>query len=246
MDITTVVYALLFYFAAVVLLAGVGKKIHQYATTPAPLRIPTMPAPMTQTGVVLRMGREVFLFHSLFRANKWIWLFGFLFHAALVFVLLRHFRFFEEPVWSSFTAFLPYEVSAGGVMLVGLAGLWARRFLVERIRYITVISDHLMLVLLIAIALTGLSMRFVAPTDIFAVKAFLFGLIRFDWQPLPTDPLLLTHLGLVATLMIVFPFSKLLHAPGVFFSPTRNQVDDSRKRRHLAHWAAVLQGERKD
>jgi hypothetical protein len=28
--------------------------------------------------------------------------------------------------------------------------------------------------------------------------------------------------------MVIFPFSKLLHAPGVFFSPTRNQVDSSR------------------
>ncbi|MDP6272315.1 MAG: carboxymuconolactone decarboxylase family protein, partial [Alphaproteobacteria bacterium] len=89
--------------------------------------------------------------------------------------------------------------------------------------------------LLIAIGLTGLSTKFVARTDIVAVKAFFLGLMRFDWQPLPTDPLLLVHLGLVAALMIIFPFSKLLHAPGVFFSPTRNQVDDSRNRRHLAH-----------
>ena len=33
--------------------------------------------------------------------------------------------------------------------------------------------------------------------------------------------------------MVVFPFSKLLHAPGVFFSPSRNQADDSRERRHV-------------
>ena len=33
--------------------------------------------------------------------------------------------------------------------------------------------------------------------------------------------------------MIIFPFSKLLHAPGVFFSPTRNQVDNPREQRHL-------------
>jgi len=45
------------------------------------------------------------------------------------------------------------------------------------------------------------------------------------------------HLGLVAALMIVFPLSKLLHAPGVFFSPTRNQADDTRTRRYSASWA---------
>jgi len=77
-------------------------------------------------------------------------------------------------------------------------------------------------------------------TDIVAVKAFFLGLMRFDWQALPADAPLYVHLTLVAGLMIVFPFSKLLHAPGVFFSPTRNQVDDPREHRHLAPWAARL------
>jgi nitrate reductase gamma subunit len=41
--------------------------------------------------------------------------------------------------------------------------------------------------------------------------------------------------------MAIFPISKLLHAPGLFFSPTRNQADDARERRHLAPWAAGLE-----
>jgi nitrate reductase gamma subunit len=57
---------------------------------------------------------------------------------------------------------------------------------------------------------------------------------------LPSDPVLLLHLALVAVLMIIFPLSKLLHAPGVFFSPSRNQVDNPRESRHLAPWAAEL------
>ena len=60
-------------------------------------------------------------------------------------------------------------------------------------------------------------------------------------SPLPADPALLVHLALVAALMIVFPVSKLLHAPGVFFSPSRNQADDPREKRHLAPWAAELE-----
>ena len=78
-------------------------------------------------------------------------------------------------------------------------------------------------------------------TDIVAVKAFFLGLMRFDVQPLPAHPGLYIHLTLVAALMIVFPFSKLLHAPGVFFSPSRNQADDPREHRHLAPWAAELE-----
>ena len=127
-------------------------------------------------------------------------------------------------------------------MIVGLSGLWARRFLVDRVRYISTISDHLMLVLLLGIGLSGMTMRFVAHTDIVQLKEFMLGLMYFDVQPIPQDPALLVHLFLVATLMTIFPISKLLHAPGLFFSPTRNQADNSRDRRHLAPWAAKLDG----
>ncbi|MEZ5840744.1 MAG: respiratory nitrate reductase subunit gamma, partial [Hyphomicrobiales bacterium] len=133
----------------------------------------------------------------------------------------------------------PFGKYAGFAMVAGLGGLWARRILVPRIRYISGPSDHLMLALLVGIGLSGLGMKFLAHTDIVSVKAFFLGLMRFSWQPLPADPALLVHLALVAALMIVFPFSKLLHAPGVFFSPTRNQVDNPREKRHVAAWAAA-------
>ncbi len=234
------IYAVLAYFATAVLVVGLLYRIWLYARTPAPLKIPTTPAPVTRSGVVMRMAKEVVLFESLFKANKWTWLFGWVFHAALLLVVLRHLRFFTEPVWIWVTWVQPYGLYAGFAMLAGLAALWVRRFGVERIRYISGPSDHLMLLLLIGIAATGLMMKYVSRTDIVSVKAFVLGLIYFDWQPIPADAVLLIHLGLVLALIIVFPFSKLLHAPGVFFSPGRNQVDNPREKRHLAPWAAAL------
>lgn len=156
------------------------------------------------------------------------------FHIALALVLFRHLRYFQQPVWLPVALVQPFGIFAGFAMVAALSALWARRILIPRIRYISEFSDHLMLALLIAIGLSGLSMKYVAHTDIVAVKAFFLGWMAFDWQPLPADPLLLTHLGLVAALMIVFPFSKLLHAPGVFFSPSRNQADNPRERRYVA------------
>ncbi|MBI5263325.1 MAG: respiratory nitrate reductase subunit gamma [Bradyrhizobium sp.] len=229
----TAVVAVMLYAAGLVMMAGLGYRVWLYARTPAPLKIPTMPAPMTQRGVVMRMFSEVVFFRSLFKGNKWIWLFGWVFHLALALVLMRHLRYFLQPVPEIVVLIQPLGVLAGLAMVAALAALWARRFLVARIRYISGPSDHLMLALLLAIGASGFGMKFIAPTDIVAVKAFFLGLIYFDWQPLPADPALLIHLALVALLMFVFPFSKLLHAPGVFFSPTRNQVDDSRERRHV-------------
>lgn len=233
-------FAGLFYLAAIVLVAGLAVRIRQYAGTPAPLKIPTTPAPTTRGGVALRLVREVVLFESLFKATLWTWLFGWVFHAALALVLLRHLRYFTEPVWGWVAFVQPFGVYAGFAMVAGLAGLWARRFLVDRVRYISTPSDHLMLALLVAIAASGLAMKYVAHTDVVAVKSFFLGLMTFQVRHLPADPLLALHLGLVAALMLVFPFSKLLHAPGLFFSPGRNQVDDPRERRHLAEWAARL------
>ena len=241
MTVLSIAYAALFYAATAILIVGVALKIRSYARTPAPLKIPTTPAPTTTTGVALRLTREVVFFESLFKANKWTWVFGWLFHAALLLVLLRHVRYFQQPVWDVIVFIQPYGTYAGFAMVAGLAGLWARRFLVDRVRYISTPSDHLHLALLIAIGLSGLGMRFVIPTDIVAVKAFMLGLMRLDIQPLPADPLLLLHLTLVALLMIVFPISKLLHAPGLFFSPTRNQADTSREARHVSAWAAALE-----
>jgi len=231
--VLSTIYAVLFYIATAVLTVGLIYRIRLYARTPVPLKIPTTPAPVTQTGVVVRMAKEVVFFESLFKSNKWTWLFGWVFHAALLLVLLRHLRYFTEPVWFWVDWVQPFGLYAGFVMLAGLAALWVRRFAVERIRYISSPSDHLMLLLLIGIAASGLMTRFVAHTDIVSLKAFVLGLIYFDWQPIPTDPVLLIHLGLVLVLMIIFPFSKLLHAPGVFFSPSRNQVDNAREKRHV-------------
>ena len=47
----TVVFAVLFYFATAVLAGGLAYRIHDYARTPAPLKIPTTPAPTTSTVV---------------------------------------------------------------------------------------------------------------------------------------------------------------------------------------------------
>jgi nitrate reductase gamma subunit len=241
MTAVTIIYALLFYAATAVLVAGLAYKIFVYARTPQPLKIPTTPAPTTRAGVVIRMVKEVTLFESLFKSNKWIWIFGWIFHLSLLLAFIRHLRYAMSPDNVLFPLVSLELVQMAGkyggyAMLIGLLGLLARRVVVDRVRYISSPSDFLML--LLAIAGSGLLMTFVSHTDIVALKAFALGLLRFSIQPLPASVLLLTHLGLVVLLMIVFPFSKLLHAPGVFFSPTRNQADNPRERRHVAGWTA--------
>lgn len=249
MSFLSIAYALLFYAATIIFIGGLAYRIKKYAGTPAPLKIPTMPAPTTQTGVVLRLGREVVFFESLFKATKWTWLFGWIFHVCLLLAFLRHLRYAMSPdnfLWPlvNLEIIQTFGKYGGYGMLIGLAGLFARRIFVDRVRYISSPSDYLMLILIMVIAGTGLIMTFISHTDIVALKGFVMGLMYFDWQPLPNNPFLIIHLTCVAALMMIFPISKLLHAPGVFFSPTRNQVDNAREKRHLAPWAAELDSTR--
>lgn len=237
----SILFAILFYAATAILVFGVGYKVRKYIKTPAPLKIPTTPAPTTRSGVAFRMLKEITIFESLFKANKWIWLFGWLFHFGLLLVLLRHLRYFTDPVWWWVSLLQPFGKYASFAMLFGLGGLLLRRIVVDRIRYISAPSDYLMLLLIIGIGATGALMTFVTHTDIVTLKTYLLGLMVFDIRTMPTDTILVIHLSLVITLMAIFPISKLLHAPGIFFSPTRNQVDNPREKRHIAAWAVKLE-----
>ena len=238
MSLISIIFTALFYISLFIFIVGMGRKIRQFWITPVPLTIPIAPTPLTQTGAIFKMIREVTLFESLFRSNKWIWLFGFLFHFGLLLVLVRHLRYFiPGDLPEVFLLIQPFKYAAFA-MIIGLAGLLARRIFVPRIRYISAPSDYLMLLMLIVIGVSGAIMTFTSNhTDVMMVKAFASGLIIFDWTNLPTDINFLLHLFLVLVLLAIFPISKLLHVPGIFFSPTLNQVDNARKKRHISSWA---------
>ncbi len=220
-------------------------------------------------GVIGRMALEVLAFRSLFRntrvevmpekekvnyiADKALWAAALAFHWAMFIIILRHFRFFVEPVpaWVEklqsvdgfFQVGLPVYYITTFLMVVGLAYLLARRFFDGKIRYISLPTDYFALYLLLGIALTGILMRHVEKVDVVQVKAAIAGWASF--QPAPPVGVGLwyfVHVALVSMLLVYFPFSKLLHAPGVFLSPTRNLANSNRIRRHINPWNPDIQG----
>jgi len=226
-------------------------------------------APSSWIGVVGRMALEVLAFRSLFRntrvellpgkekvnylADKNLWAAALAFHWAMLVVILRHFRFFVEPVpgWVEnlqkvdgfFQVGLPEFYATTIVMVAGLAFLLARRFFDPKVRYISLPTDYFALYLLLTIAITGILMRHVEKIDIVRVKAAIAGWASFH----PTIPTgvgvwYFVHVALVSLLLFYFPFSKLLHAPGVFLSPTRNLANSNRARRHVNPWNPDIVG----
>ena len=265
------------YLAVVVFIAGFIYRIVGWSRSPVPFRITTtggqhkglpyfqqatIDNPSTKGGVFLRMLLEVVLFRSLFRNTKmkvkeggrlfyglelWLWLFALAFHYAFATVLVRHLRFFTEPVpqWlqllESVDSFmqigLPVVFLSGVVLLAAVTLLFLRRVLLPQIRYISLASDYFPLVLIFGIAFTGILMRYYIKIDVVGAKELAYGLVSFH-PTVPADigAVFYVHLFFVSILLAYFPFSKLMHLGGIFMSPTRNLTGNTREFRHVNPW----------
>ncbi len=266
------------YIAAAAFIIGVVYRIIKWAKSPVPFKITTtcgqqkshpwiksnyLDNPHSTLGVIGRMALEVLFFRSLFRntkmslkegpkivygENKWLWLAGLVFHWSFLIIVLRHLRFFFEPV-PNFIIYIqnidgllqiwiPVLYLTGVAALVSITYLYLRRALIPQINYISLVSDYFPLFLIMAILITGGLMRYTAlRIDIVKVKELAMGLVSFN--PVLPDgigTIFFIHLFLVSTLLIYFPMSKLMHMAGVFMSPTRNLKNDNRMKRHINPW----------
>jgi len=264
------------YAAFAIFVCGVIYRIITWGKSPVPFRIPTtcgqekslpwiksspLESPAGIPGVIGRMALEILLFRSLFRNSdmeiidgrpvyssaNWLWFFGLLFHGSLLLIILRHLRFFTEPILPGIAGLtavdgflelaIPTLYLSDMAFLAAAAFLLARRMVSAPLRYISQVSDYFALLLILAIAATGLWMRHIQPTDLEQVKTLVMGWVTLS----PVSPhglsiVFFLHLFLICVLLAWFPASKLMHAGGVFLSPTRNQANDSRNQRHINPW----------
>lgn len=211
------------YFAAFSFVAGLLWKFYGYLRTPMPLPHAVTPAPTTEGGAVLRVLGDVLIFPNLFKADKWLWGGAWFFHVALASVLFRHLRYFTYPVPKLVLYMEPVALFFGSLLGATALFLFWRRLALPRTLYISNIPDYFALVLLGVIAGTGLMVNYWLRVNIVDVKGFILGLMTFHPVEVPRHPLFLLHLLAVLILMIYFPFSKLLHAGGLIFSPSRHQ-----------------------
>jgi nitrate reductase gamma subunit len=265
------------YAAITIFVLGIVYRVVKWARSPVPFRWPTtagqqkslpwikannLESPYNTWGVLGRMILEILLFRSLFRntkvelrdgsrvlygSEKFLWLGAMAFHWCFLIILLRHFRFFTEPViefvyWLQsidglFEIAIPTLYITNILIVIALIYLFGRRIYNPQVRYISLFTDYFALFLLIAVVLSGIWMRYLDKVDIIKVKELAIGLVVFS----PTVPegigsIFYIHLFLVSVLIMYFPFSKLMHMAGVFFSPTRNLANTNRMKRHINPW----------
>lgn len=265
------------YIALLTFVVGVIYRVTKWGKTPVPFCVPTtcgqqkslpwitqdkLENPSNTLHVIGRMALEVLFFRSLFRnlkgelvdnsrlvygSAKWLWLAGIAFHYSFLIVLLRHIRFFADPVPSylylleTFDGFLqigaPRLFMTGLILLAAVTYLLLRRIYIPQMRYLSLANDYFPLFLIIGIASTGILMRYFFKTDIVSVKELTMGLVKFNPViPEGVGAVFYVHLFLVSVLFAYFPFSKLVHMGGIFMSPTRNMKANSREFRHINPW----------
>lgn len=265
------------YLALAIFVVGLGYRMLKWARSPVPFRIPltcgqqkthpwikssALDNPSTTLGVIGRMALEILLFRSLFRNTKvelrdgprlayewekWLWFAGLAFHWSFLIVLVRHLRFFVEPVPylvnliegvdGFFQIGLPALYLTDAVLLAAVTYLFIRRVAIPQVRYISLPADYFPLFLIFAMACSGVLMRYFIRVDVEKVKELTMGLAMFKPViPAGIGVIFYIHLFLVSALFAYFPFSKLVHLGGVFLSPTRNLANNNRVRRHVNPW----------
>jgi nitrate reductase gamma subunit len=275
------------YLAVIVFVVGFIRRVMSWSRSAVPFRIPTtcgqqkslpwikqakIDNPSTTLGVFIRMVLEIVTFRSLFRNTRmklksggtltysleiFLWVGALAFHYAFLTTLVRHFRFFLEPVpwclqllekvdsffrvevlYDAVQIGLPGVYMSGLLLMAAVTYLLLRRLFISNVRYISLASDFFPLFLIMGIAFTGILMRYFTKVDITAIKELTMGLVTFSWSiPDGISPLFFIHLFFVSILLMYFPFSKLMHAGGVFLSPTRNLTANSREKRHINPWS---------
>jgi nitrate reductase gamma subunit len=163
---------------------------------------------------------DIIFFRRLFASNKLLWLGSWVFHISFLVVLLRHLRYFLEPVPDCIITAQPFGIFAGYLMAGSLAYVILLRT-AEKARYLSR-QNYLILGLVFLIGLTGLIMRNFFPPDLVDVKSFAMGLVGMKPAPLPGDTFFSLHLILVLLLIPFLPFH-IFTAPLVIVEARRRE-----------------------
>lgn len=217
--------AILPYVVVPVFLAGMCYRFWVWFKIPQPAKLTLFPAADATFRAVLA---ETLFFPSLFRGDRVLWFFAWLFHAMLALVFLGHIRVFTGIIDRTLEAagMSPKGIDLMSSLTGGAAGiillatgllLLLRRLSVPRVREISGIPDFLAPLLLIAIISTGDLLRFMAPFDLHQTRIWATSLLQFS-PVIPMNGMFLLHLTLAQMLIALIPFSKILHFGGIFFT----------------------------
>lgn len=217
------------YITVTFFVIGILYRLGKWAGARIVHNIVLTPAPTTLNGAVVDYAAEVALFRSLFKSDKSLWAGAWVMHVALLAIIGGHivgFAFLGEQFkYLGVTPELSKQISdflgtsMGIVVFFALLYLLFRRFAIKEVKLVSYPADFLMLFLLIAIVSAGNFMRLVPEYSVKYITAQTYVVQLATFQPIDFTYLnivFVIHLLLVQLLLVIFPFSKLLHVFGMF------------------------------
>lgn len=210
------------YLAAAFFAGGLTAKLYRWLKVPAPLPLTIFPAPRSPGGRLSVLLKELLLFGSLFRHNKTLWLFGWIMHLALALIIAGHIlgiyflgeQFAIVGMAKGASRALSYFLGtvAGWTFIIAVFALLARRLYDAEARATSVAANYCELVLLAAVALTGMGLRWVANwREVALIREYIAGLIRLQPALVTVSPWFWWHFSLVNVLVMYLPYSRLVH-----------------------------------
>ncbi|MFO0751712.1 MAG: hypothetical protein U0411_00120 [Thermodesulfovibrionales bacterium] len=154
--------------------------------------------------VFLKAAGDIISLRRLLMVNDVLWIGELAFHASFVLIVLRHLRYFLEPVPGWVEAIQPLGILAGYVFPLALGYILVRKLLIEKMKYISPYNLFL-LSLLVLLGVTGLLLKTVFRTDVAAVKAFALGIVTFRPAAAPDSILFIIHFVLFLVLVAYLP-----------------------------------------
>ena len=212
------------FITAVVFFGGIAYRvIHLWRSPRAAVSLVVPPQRRSVGSAVGEIATEVVTFHRVFKGSKALWAVSWLFHVSVFVFVVGHFRLFINFSWLwNLLRLMPEQVdqlvflggaASGTVFMLGLVALLVRRLRMP-VRSLSVPSDYLLLLLLLAIAVTGNYMRFLMHIELEPYRAFFSNLFGLRFGVPVQNPIFLLHFLLVQVFLIYFPFSKLVHVIG--------------------------------
>jgi len=237
--------SILAYVSVGVFSVGIVYRVLKWLAIPVPTMIMLTPAPITQAGVVKRLGLEFLSFPSLRKGGNKLWVGGWLFHILLGVTILTHIVTIFFPIVWSIVGYTWYDVAgyAGILFAAVISYLLFRRLVHPGIRYLSKYADYMLILLVLSLAFLGNYVRTFGRVDEGAVSSYFVGLLTFQPVLPPPNLAFLTHFLLAQLLLMYIPFSKVTHLVGWVLAPTRNQRNVARSEWHRNPWQPNVNGE---
>jgi len=169
------------------------------------------PHPKATLKVLGMSAVDIFLFRRLLSVNDVLWIGEWVFHVSFVFVILRHLRYFINPIPQWIWGMQTPGIIAGYILPVALVYIVAMKVIIEKKKYVSSYNFFL-IALLFIIGVTGLFMKIVFRPDVVGIKEFIIGTVTFGFVNAPESALFVMHFLMVLLMFVCLP-THLFAAP---------------------------------